>query len=156
MLIWAAGARCKWRSHLHYRMPCGGRGLNRRHLSLWASTLPLSYPVNIWNKINKHLLFRYLFDLKSIALQYIIYYYSFSSYSSQTKIIKAASTICSEEHISLLRHAIQLFGQWGLVSEEILPGVKYYLNLKAIELLNHSPLCANVTDFYQYMSVSTI
>ena len=34
MLLWAVGARCKWRAHLH----------NRRPLRPWASTLPPNYP----------------------------------------------------------------------------------------------------------------
>ena len=42
MLIWAAGARCKWRAHLHNRM--SWQRLEPRTSSRWASTLPLSYP----------------------------------------------------------------------------------------------------------------
>ena len=44
MLIWAAGAICKWRAHLHNRMPLQ-RLEPRTSYSPWASTLPLSYPV---------------------------------------------------------------------------------------------------------------
>ena len=45
MLIWAAGARCKWRAYLHNRM--SWQRLEPRTSSRWASTLPLSYPATL-------------------------------------------------------------------------------------------------------------